>query len=183
MATGWLATMISPTDFDEIDVNGVQDYHRYFGTPTHDDHVLFELLIVGILQAGLGWQPAASQLPVLRQHMAGLRVERVAAYEEPDWERLMTTPKVMHNGRKLRAIVTDARAIIGVQREFGSFSAYLWQFVDATPLIMPAPDDELPTTSPLGARVAKDLHRRGFTFVGPVVTHMFLLAAGVIQLN
>lgn len=60
MATGWLATMISPTDFDEIDVNGVQDYHRYFGTPTHDDHVLFELLIVGILQAGLGWQPAAS---------------------------------------------------------------------------------------------------------------------------
>lgn len=175
--------MISPTDFDDVTANGVQDYDAYFGTETHDDHVLFELLIVGILQVGLGWQPAASQLPILREHMDGLRVEQVAGYEDPDWERLMATPKVMHNGRKLRAIVTDARAIIMVQREFGSFSAYLWQFVDATPLIMPAPDDELPTKSPMGARVAKDLHKRGFTFVGPVVTHMFMLAAGLIKVN
>lgn len=175
--------MISPTDFNDVTANGAKDYDAYFGTETHDDHVLFELLIVGILQVGLSWQAAASQLPVLRQHMDGLRVERVAGYEEPDWERLMATPKVMHNGRKLRAIITDARAIILVQREFGSFSNYLWQFVDATPLIMPAPDDELPTKSPMGARVAKDLHHRGFTFVGPVVTHMFMLAAGLIKVN
>ncbi|WP_318764895.1 DNA-3-methyladenine glycosylase I [Lactiplantibacillus carotarum] len=175
--------MISPTDFDEVAVNGVKDYDAYFGTATHDDHVLFELLIVGVLQVGLGWQVAASQLPILRQHMDGLRVERVAGYEEPDFERLMTTPGVMHNGRKLRAIITNARGIILIQREFGSFSDYLWQFVDATPLLMPAPDDELPTKSPLGARVAKDLHKRGFTFVGPVVTHMFLLAAGLIKVN
>jgi len=90
---------------------------------------------------------------------------------------------VMHNGRKLRAIIQDARAIMALQTEYGSFSAYLWQFVDATPFIMPAPDDELPTRSPLGARVAADLHRHGFTFVGPVVTHMFLLAAGLIKLT
>jgi len=183
MATGCHRIMISPTDFDDITANGVRDYDAYFGTATHDDHVLFELLIVGILQAGLGWQAAASQLPVLRQHMAGLRVEQVAGFDEPDWERLMNTPKVMHNGRKLRAIIQDAQAITMLQKEYGSFSAYLWQFVDATPLIMPAPDDELPTTSPLGARVAKDLHKHGFTFVGPVVTHMFLLAAGIIRLN
>lgn len=175
--------MLSSTDFSDFTSNGVQDYHNYFGTPTHDDHVLFELLIVGILQVGLGWQPAASQLPKLRQYMDGLRVEVVAGYVEPDVERLMQTPGVMHNSRKLRAIVTDAQAMIGIQREYGSFSRYLWQFVDATPLIMPAPDDELPTRSPLGARVARDLHRHGFTFVGPVVTHMFLLAAGLIRVN
>lgn len=163
MVTGWSATMISPTDFNDIAANGARDYGAYFGTPTYDDHVLFELLIVGILQVGLGWQ--------------------VAGYEEPEWERLMATPKVMHNGRKLRAIITDARGIMMIQREFGHFSDYLWQFVDATPLLMPAPDDELPHQSPLGTRVAKDLHRRGFTFVGPVVTHMFLLAAGIIKVN
>ena len=175
--------MISPTDFDDVAVNGVKDYDAYFGTPTHDDHVLFELLIVGVLQVGLGWQVAASQLPILRREMQGLRINEVAGLDEPDWERLMQAPQVMHNGRKLHAIIQDARAIIDVQQEFGSFSAYLWQFVDATPLLMPAPDDELPTQSPLGTRVAKDLHRRGFTFVGPVVTHMFLLAAGIIQVN
>lgn len=175
--------MISPTDFSDIAANGAKDYDAYFGTPTYDDHVLFELLIVGILQVGLGWQVAASQLPVLREHMDGLRIEKVAGYEEPEWERLMATPKVMHNGRKLRAIITDARGIMMIQREFGHFSDYLWQFVDATPLLMPAPDDELPHQSPLGTRVAKDLHRRGFTFVGPVVTHMFLLAAGIIKVD
>ncbi|VDG20377.1 DNA-3-methyladenine glycosylase I [Lactiplantibacillus mudanjiangensis] len=175
--------MISPTDFDDFTSNGPADYDAYFGTPTHDDHVLFELLVVGILQVGLSWQAAASQLPKLRQHMAGLRVEQVAGLDEPDWEQLMQTDGIMHNGRKLRAIITDARAIIQLQREYGSFSAYLWAFVDATPLLMPAPDDELPTRSALGTRVAKDLHKHGFTFVGPVVTQMFLLAAGIIKLN
>ncbi|WP_432788231.1 DNA-3-methyladenine glycosylase I [Lactiplantibacillus plantarum] len=182
MAIGY-RIMISPDDFDDITANGVKDYDAYFGTPTYDDHVLFELLVVGILQVGLGWRVAASQLPVLRQHMAGLRVDAVAALDEPDFERLMLTPKVMHNGRKLRAIIQDARAIQQLQDEYGSFSNYLWAFVDATPIIMPAPDDELPTRSSLGARVAKDLHRHGLTFVGPVVTHMFLLAAGLIKLN
>ena len=175
--------MIASDDFNEIMADGVADYSAYFGTPTHDDHVLFELLIVGILQTGLSWQVAASQLPRLRQHMAGLRVDQVAGFDEPDFERLMQAPGVMHNGRKLRAIMTDARAIVKLQAEYGSFSHYLWAFVDATPLIMPAPDDELPTRSAFGARVAKDLHRHGFTFVGPVVTHMFLLAAGIIQVN
>lgn len=177
--------MISPDDFDEVTVNGVRDYDAYFGTPTHDDHVLFELLVVGILQVGLSWQVAASQLPILRQQMAGLRIDAVAAMDEPDFERLMRTPKVMHNGRKLRTIIQDARAIQRLQAEYGHFSTYLWAFVDDTPFMMPAPDDDegLPTRSPLGTRVAKDLHRHGFTFVGPVVTHMFLLAAGLIKLN
>jgi len=175
--------MIGPDDFNDFTADGVKDYEAYFGTPTHDDHVLFELLIVGILQTGLGWRVAASELPVLRREMAGLRIDRVAGLDEPDWERLMQTPGVMHNGRKLHAIIQDARAIVKLQAAYGSFSAYLWQFVDATPFIMPAPDDELPTQSPLGSRVAKELHRQGFTFVGPVVTHMFLLAAGIIKLS
>lgn len=133
MAIGY-RIMISPDDFDDITANGVKDYDAYFGTPTYDDHVLFELLVVGILQVGLGWRVAASQLPVLRQHMAGLRVDAVAALDEPDFERLMLTPKVMHNGRKLRAIIQDARAIQQLQAEYGSFSNYLWVFVDATPI-------------------------------------------------
>ncbi|AVK61314.1 DNA-3-methyladenine glycosylase I [Lactobacillus sp. CBA3605] len=175
--------MIASDDFNDFAATGVNDYHQYFGTPTHDDHVLFELLIVGIFQVGLSWQAAASQLPVLRQQMAGLRVEVVAGYDDLDLERLLQAPNVMHNGRKLRAIIQDAQAIVKVQRQYGSFEAYLWAFVAQVPFHMLAPDNELPTQSPLGTRIAADLHRHDFTFVGPVVTQMFLLAAGIIQVD
>lgn len=174
---------IGPDDGHIWDSNGTREYSDYFGTPTRDDHVLFELLTVGVFQVGLSWQAAASKLPVYRRLFAGMDPRRVAGFEdELDGERIARDPAMISNGRKIRATIHNARAIIQVQRECGSFSHYLWQFVNGTPLLLPAVTrDELTNQSTIGTAVARDLKRRGFSFVGPVVTHMFLLAAGLLR--
>ncbi|AYM02440.1 DNA-3-methyladenine glycosylase I [Levilactobacillus yiduensis] len=174
---------IGPNDGHVWDSNGAQEYSAYFGTPTHDDHVLFELLTVGVFQVGLSWQAAASKLPVYRRLFAGMDPRQVAGFEdELDGERIARDAAMISNGRKIRATIHNARAIIQVQQEFGSFSHYLWQFVNGTPLLLPAVTrDELTNQSTIGTAVARDLKRRGFSFVGPVVTHMFLLAAGILR--
>ena len=174
---------IGPDDGQVWDSNGTQEYSAYFGTPTHDDHVLFELLTVGVFQVGLSWQAAASKLPVYRRLFAGMDPQRVAGFEdELDGEHIARDPAMISNGRKIRATIHNARALVQVQREFGSFSQYLWQFVQGTPLLLPAVTrDELTNQSTIGTAVAQDLKRRGFSFVGPVVTHMFLLAAGLLR--
>jgi len=174
---------IGPDDGRVWDSNGTQEYHNYFGTPTHDDHVLYELLTVGVFQVGLSWQAAASKLPVYRRLFAGMDPQLVAGFEdELDGERIANDSAMISNGRKIRATIHNARAIVAVQQEFGSFSAYLWEFVNGTPFLLPAVTrDELTNQSAIGTAVAKDLKRRGFSFVGPVVTHMFLLAAGLLR--
>ncbi|WP_395390993.1 MULTISPECIES: DNA-3-methyladenine glycosylase I [Levilactobacillus] len=174
---------IGPDDGHVWDSDGTQEYQAYFGTPTHDDHVLYELLTVGVFQVGLSWQAAASKLPVYRRLFAGMDPQRVAGFEdELDGERIANDPDMISNGRKIRATIHNARAMVQVQREFGSFSAYLWEFVNGTPLLLPAVTRDLLTNqSGIGSAVAKDLKRRGFSFVGPVVTHMFLLAAGLLR--
>ncbi|MGO1970529.1 MAG: DNA-3-methyladenine glycosylase I [Levilactobacillus brevis] len=174
---------IGPQDGRDWTSNGTADYNAYFGTPTHDDHVLFELLTVGVFQVGLSWQAAASKLPVYRRLFAEMVPQVVAGFdEEVDGERIANDPDMIRNGRKIRAVIRNARGIVKVQREFGSFADYLWQFVNGTPLMLPAVTrDELTNQSAIGTAVAKDLKRRGFSFVGPVVTHMFLLAAGILR--
>ncbi|MCH5464622.1 DNA-3-methyladenine glycosylase I [Levilactobacillus tujiorum] len=174
---------IGPSDGQCWQTDGVKEYHDYFGTPTHDDHVLFELLTVGVFQVGLSWQAAASKLPVYRRVFAGMAIPQVAALiDEVAIPEIAADPEMIGNQRKVRAVIKNARAILKVQQEFGSFSAYLWAFVDGTPFLLPAVTrSELTNQSSLGSAVAKDLKRRGFSFVGPVVTHMFLLAAGILR--
>ena len=163
--------------------DGVQAYRRYFGTPTDDDQIWFELLTVGVFQVGLSWKVAASKIPILRQQMAGMVIERVAQFDEMAIERLEQAPEMIRNPRKIRATIQNARAIQKVQADFGSFSAYLWAFVDNQPQLL---DSQMAgvsdKSSPIGARLAKDLKKRGFKFGGPVVTHLFMLAGGLIQM-
>ncbi|MFC6171659.1 DNA-3-methyladenine glycosylase I [Loigolactobacillus jiayinensis] len=162
--------------------NGVTEYSAYFGTPTHDDHILFELLTVGVFQVGLSWQAAASKLPLYRRDFAGMVITKVAAFSEIDVERIAADPAMIRNPRKIQATITNAQAIIMVQKEFGSFANYLWQFVEQVPLLITyVTPDEVETRSSLASKVAHDMKHRGFKFVGPVVTHMFMKAAGLIQ--
>ncbi|KRN97715.1 3-methyladenine DNA glycosylase [Levilactobacillus paucivorans] len=174
---------IGPNDGGQFETDGAAEYDAYFGTPTHDDHVLFELLTVGVFQVGLSWQAAASKLPIYRQVFEGLAIQPVAAMiDELAIPEIAAFPGMIGNQRKIRAVLQNARAILKVQQEVGSFSAYLWAFVDGTPFLLPALErDAVAHLSTLGSAVAKDMKRRGFSFVGPVVTHMFLLAAGILQ--
>lgn len=174
---------IAVDDGRQWQTDGVQEYDTYFGTPTHDDHILFELMTVGVFQVGLSWQAAASKLPVFRRVFAEMDVRRVAQLDlEVDVERIARDPAMIRNVRKIRATIQNARAILQIQAEFGSFAAYLWQFVHGTPLLLPVVSrDEIVNQSTMGSAVARDLKRRGCKFVGPVVTHMFLKAAGILR--
>ncbi len=169
-------------DQNEWTGNGTQEYSAYFGTMTHDDHILFELLTVGVFQVGLSWQAAASKLPVYRRDFAGMVIDQVAGFSAADIERITADPVMIRNPRKIAATITNAQAIIAIQHEFGSFANYLWQFVDNVPLLITYIDrHEVANQSPLTSKVAQDMKQRGFKFVGPVVTHMFMKAAGLIQ--
>ncbi|CAJ1229292.1 DNA-3-methyladenine glycosylase I [Levilactobacillus zymae] len=174
---------IAVDDGHQWHTNGTKEYDAYFGTPTHDDHILFELMTVGVFQVGLSWQAAASKLPVYRRVFAGMDIAQVAGFDlEIDVERIACDDEMIRNVRKIRATIQNARAITQIQAEFGSFADYLWQFVNGTPLLLPVVTrDEIVNQSTIGSAVAKDLKRRGCKFVGPVVTHMFLKAAGILQ--
>lgn len=136
---------LAADDGQQWTTNGVQEYHAYFGTPTHDDHILFELMTVGVFQVGLSWQAADSKLPVFRRVFAGMALSAVAGFDlEHDGERIARDPQMIQNGRKIRATIQNARAILQIQRKFGSFADYLWAFVNGTPLLLPvATRDEI----------------------------------------
>lgn len=161
---------------------GVQEYERLFGRETHDEKVLFELLVVAVFQAGLSWQAAASKLPAFRRAFADFDPQVVAGFDEPEIERFLADPELIRNPRKLRAIVANARAIRLLRPEFANFGEYLWHFTNKQRWVMMiAPGAPLNQQSSLGTQVAQDMKRRGFKFVGPTTVQLFLLAAGVIQ--
>lgn len=161
---------------------GIQEYENRFGKPTHNDQELFELLTVGVFQVGLSWKVAASKLPVFRAVFFNMDINKVAAIDLENIDSIVANPDMIRNRRKISAVIKNARAILQIQEEFGSFANYMWQFVDDTPKIMEyESSDEVRNTDPLGAKVAKDMKKHGFSFVGPTVTYLFMKASGMIQ--
>nr|WP_034565120.1 DNA-3-methyladenine glycosylase I [Carnobacterium gallinarum] len=157
-------------------------YHNQWGKPTHDDQLLFELLTVGTFQVGLSWKVAAGKREVFFKNFDNMEIAKVAAMMPDDIERIMEDPNMIRNPRKIDATITNARAIIGIQKEFGSFATYLWNFVDNEPIELEYIDaSEVPNSSPLAATLAKDMKKRGFKFVGPIVTYMFMKASGLVK--
>ncbi|KRL58823.1 DNA-3-methyladenine glycosylase I [Latilactobacillus fuchuensis] len=166
----------------ETNPDGVQAYQAYFGTPTYDDRLWFVLLTVGVFQVGLSWQAAASKLPVYRAVFAGMSIEEVAQFDEADVERLQQDERLIRNPRKIRAVIQNARAILAIQATGISFSEFLWDFVGGQPQLLLMSDSGVTERSaPISTQLAKALKKRGFKFVGPVVTHMMMLAGGLLQ--
>ncbi|WP_125607368.1 DNA-3-methyladenine glycosylase I [Lapidilactobacillus bayanensis] len=162
--------------------DGIHEYDRIFGQETHDDQLLFEMLVIAVFQAGLSWKAAASKIPVFRQVFANFDYRQVAGFDEPELEALLTNPEMIRNPRKIQAIVTNARAIVKLAPEFTNFSAYLWHFTDNNVWqVQVEPGAPLNQQSSLGTVVAKDMKKRGFTFVGPTTIQLLLLAAGIIK--
>lgn len=162
--------------------DGIHEYDRIFGQETHDDQVLFEMLVIAVFQAGLSWKAAASKIPVFRQVFADFDYQQVAGFDEPEYEALLANPAMIRNPRKISAIITNARAIIKLAPEFNSFSEYLWHFTDHQVWQMAVePGAPLNQQSSMGTIVAKDMKKRGFKFVGPTTVQLLLLAAGIIK--
>lgn len=160
-----------------------RDYHdTEWGKPEHDDHVLFEFLILEGMQAGLSWVGILRKRENFRRALDGFDVRKIAQYGPEKIEALMQDEGIIRNRRKLECTVSNAQAFIRVQEEFGSFDAYIWAFVDGQPIVNEwTEQSQMPSETELSRAVSKDLRARGFKFVGPVIVYSYLQAIGIIN--
>jgi DNA-3-methyladenine glycosylase I len=158
-------------------------YHdEEWGVPVHDDRLLFELLVLEGAQAGLSWLTILRKREAYRQSFDGFDVGCVARYDERKIEQLLAEAGIVRNRRKIEAAILDARAVKEVQHEFGSFDAYVWQFVGGRPQQNAwRAVAELPTQSAASQSMSKNLVRRGFRFVGPTICYAFMQSAGLVN--
>lgn len=153
-----------------------------WGRPLHDDIRLFELLILEGAQAGLSWITVLRKREAYRVAFEGFDPVRVAAYTEADVERLLANPGIVRNRLKILSAIRNARGVLDLQREFGSFDAYLWGYVGGVPVRNAWRTlADLPARTPLSDRLAKDLKKRGFNFVGSTICYAFLQSAGLVN--
>lgn len=155
-------------------------YHDWeWGRPSRDDRHLFEMLVLEGFQAGLSWRTILSKRPAFRVAFDGFDPEKVARYDETKLERLMNNPGIVRNRLKIRAAVSNAQAFLEIAREYGSFSAYLWGFVNNEPIGLATLP--VPARTPLSDRVSGDLKHRGMRFAGSTIIYAYLQAVGVVN--
>jgi DNA-3-methyladenine glycosylase I len=159
------------------------DYHdREWGVPVHDDRRLFEFLILEGAQAGLSWITILRKRENYRRAMDGFDIAAVASYDEADVARLLNDPGIVRNRLKIRAAIANARAVLAIQKEFGSFSEYLWRFVDHRPLLNHWRTlSEVPARTALSDAIGKDLKKRGCSFVGSTIIYSLMQATGMVN--
>jgi len=158
-------------------------YHdEEWGRPSHDDRHLFELLTLEGAQAGLSWSTILRKRDGYRRAFAGFDPDAVARYTPRDVERLLRDPGIVRNRLKVESTVANAARVLDVQHEVGSFDAYLWAFVDGTPIVGRwRALSELPAETELSRALSRDLKNRGFRFVGPTVCYAFMQAVGLVN--
>lgn len=153
-----------------------------WGQPVRDDRVLFEFLILEGAQAGLSWITILRKRPAYRRAFAGFAPETVARFTAADVRRLLGDAGIVRNRLKIESSISNARAFLAVQREFGSFADYLWGFVGGQPLVRrPRSSKAVPARTVLSDRISQDLKRRGFRFVGSTIVYAYLQAVGVVN--
>jgi DNA-3-methyladenine glycosylase I len=153
-----------------------------WGAPTHDDAALFELLTLEGAQAGLSWRTILNKRAGYRAAFAGFDAARVAAYTDDDVERLLADASIVRHRGKIESTVNNARRVLDVQAEHGSFDALVWSFVDGHPIVGEWHHlAELPAATDESTALSKDLKRRGFRFVGPTTMYAFMQAAGLVD--
>jgi DNA-3-methyladenine glycosylase I len=157
-------------------------YHdREWGVPVHDEERLFELLTLEGAQAGLSWSTILKKRAGYRAAFADFDPARVARFTPARIAALAGDPAIVRHRQKIASTVSNARAFLDVQREFGSFDSYLWRFVDGTPLDGRRTGGDIPARSAQSDALAADLKRRGFRFVGSTICYAFMQAAGLVN--
>lgn len=161
----------------------LRDYHdREWGVPVYDDRRLFEMLILEGAQAGLSWLTILARRDGYRRAFANFDPGAVARFTAARRKKLLIDSGIIRNRLKIEATVRNARALLAVQEEFGSFDAYLWRFVSGKPLLHAwKTAGEVPATSPESDVLSRDLKQRGFTFVGSTICYAFMQAVGMVN--
>jgi len=159
------------------------DYHdQEWGVPVWDDALLFEFLTLEGAQAGLSWTTILKKREGYRRAFGGFDVARIARYNRRSVERLMGDASIVRNRLKIESTISNARAYLAVQTSEGSFSDYIWGFVDGAPLDAGRKRmGDIPASTPVSEAMSKDLKRRGFRFVGSTICYAFMQAAGLVN--
>ena len=153
-------------------------YHdEEWGVPLHSDRELFELLILEGFQAGLSWECVLNKRDAFRAAFDGFDVDLVERYDSEKCESLLLNHNIIRNKLKISAAVKNAKVFIKIQKEFGSFDAYIWGYTGGNTIFE---DYSIRTTSPLSDEISKDLKKRGMTFVGSTIIYSYLQAIGII---
>ena len=161
---------------------GIAYHDAEWGVPLHDDRALFEFLILEGAQAGLSWELILQKRDAYREAFDGFDPVKVAAYDDGKVAELLSNPGIVRNRLKVAAAIGNARAFLDTQQEFGSFDAYIWGFIDGSPVRNAWTSlTDIPGKTPQSEAMSKELRRRGFRFVGPTICYAFMQATGMVN--
>ena len=158
-------------------------YHdEEWGVPLHDDRKLFEFMLLDAFQAGLSWKTVMHKRENFRKAFDGFKADKIAAYGEEDYERLLADAGIIRNRAKIRGAVVNAKCFLDVQKEFGTFDSYIWQFTGGKTIYNKCTTlKEIAATSPESDAMSRDLRLRGFKFVGSTICYAFMQAVGIVN--
>jgi DNA-3-methyladenine glycosylase I len=160
-----------------------QSYHDHeWGVEIHDDRTLFEFLVLEGAQAGLSWSTILRKREGYRKAFDNFDARKISKYSENTVSRLLTNSEIIRNRLKINAAITNARAFLQVQKEFGSFDRYIWQFIHGKPVQNSwRKMTDIPSITPGSDAMSKDLQKRGFKFIGPTICYAFMQAVGMVN--
>jgi len=159
---------------------GIAYHDKEWGVPVHDDRRLFEFLVLEGAQAGLSWETILKKRPAYRAAFVGFDPAKVSRFTAARRARLLRDPGIVRNRLKIESAVSNARAFLAVQEEFGSFDAYVWRAVDGKPKRLRR-GERVPARTPESDALSKDLRQRGFRFVGSTICYAFMQAVGLVN--
>jgi len=162
------------------------DYINYhdteWGVPVHDDNKLFEFIVLEGAQAGLSWLTILRKRKHYRQVFDDFDPEKVALYDTSKIDNLLTDAGIIRNRKKIESAITNARAFLAVKERFGTFDAYIWDWVNGQPVKNSWRNvSKIPAETPVSKKLSRDLKQRGFTFMGPVICYSFMQATGMVN--
>jgi len=158
-------------------------YHDLeWGTPIHDDRLLFEFLILEGAQAGLSWSTILRKRDNYRKTFNNFDAKKIANYNENLIEELLTNEGIIRNRQKIEAVISNAKVFLKIKEEYGSFDKFIWNFVNHKPIINKFKDlSELPSKTEISEQMSKELKKKGFKFVGPTICYAFMQAVGMVN--
>lgn len=160
----------------------IQYHDEEWGVPTHDDHKLFEMLFLEMMEAGLSWILILRKREHLRAAFDNFDPRAIAVYDAPKIEALLQNENIIRSRKKIEAAIANAQQFLAIQSEFGRFDDYIWSFVNHKPIINRWQSyDEIPGDSPEAIAMSKALKGRGFKFVGPSVCYAFMQSCGMVN--
>lgn len=165
------------------DQEPMRSYHdKEWGVPLHDDQKIFEFLILEGFQAGLSWRTVLEKREAFRKAFRGFDPKKVARFTAKDQQRLLGNAGIIRNRLKIAAAINNAQRFLEIQKEFGSFDAYIWQFVGGKPIVNKRKSfKNLPATSKESDALSGDLKKRGFKFVGSTIVYSHMQATGMVN--